>query len=135
LFKGFVVGLAGICITLLSASGNPNQGEELGLRSIAAGIIGGLTFGGWGGIACGIFGAGFFIMIQNTAYFFLQWVLDTFPQLGGMAVLTFWQRLITDLIIFLGLLMTIVTMKGQREALRASIQSKYSFRRRDENAK
>jgi len=125
LFKGFVVGLAGICITLMSASGNPNQGEELGLRSIAAGIVGGLTFGGWGGVACGIYGAGFFILIQNSVRYFFDLIFNMFPQLGGVAVVTFWHNLFADFIIFLGLLMTLVTMKGQREALRVSIQNKY----------
>jgi ribose transport system permease protein len=125
LFKGFVVGLAGICITLMSASGNPNQGEDLGLRSIAAGIVGGLTFGGWGGVACGIFGAGFFVLIQNSVRFFFDLIFSIFPQLGGVAVVTFWHNLFADFIIFLGLLMTIVTMKGQREALRVSIQRTY----------
>jgi len=125
LFKGFVVGLAGICITLMSASGNPNQGEELGLRSIAAAIIGGLTFGGWGTLACGVFGAGFFVLIQNSVRFFFDLIFRIFPQLGGVAVVTFWHNLFADVIIFLGLLMTIVTMKGQREALTASIQNKY----------
>ena len=130
LFKGFVVGLAGVCITLMSASGNPNQGEDLGLRSIAAGIVGGLTFGGWGTLACGIFGAGFFILIQNSVRFFFDLIFRIFPQLGGVAVVTFWHNLFADTIIFLCLLMTIVTMKGQREALRASIQSKYMNVRR-----
>jgi len=139
LFKGFVVGLAGIAITLMSASGNPTQGEDLGLRSIAAGIVGGLTFGGWGTVACGIFGAGFYILIQNSVRYFFDLVFSIFPQLGGVAVVTFWHNLFADIIIFLGLLMTIVTMKGQREALRVSIQSKYmqSGRRKkaDNNAK
>jgi ribose/xylose/arabinose/galactoside ABC-type transport system permease subunit len=144
-FKGFVVGLAGVCITLMSASGNPNQGEELGLRSIAAGIVGGLTFGGWGSLASGIFGAGFFVMIQNSVRYFFDLVFSIFPKLGGIAVVTFWHNLFADFIIFLGLLMTIVTMKGQREALRVSVQSKHtqnvrlhsqhSFNKGDTNAK
>ena len=140
MFKGFVVGLAGICITLMSASGNPNQGEDLGLRSIAAGIVGGLTFGGWGTLACGIFGAGFFVLIQNSVRYFFDLIFRVFPQLGGVAVVTFWHNLFADVIIFLGLLMTIVTMKGQREALRVSIQNKYqnvrkhSFKRTDTDA-
>jgi ribose transport system permease protein len=134
IFKGFVVGLAGMCITFLTLSGNPNAGEEWGLRSIAAGIVGGLTFGGWGGLACGIFGGGFFILIQHSVPFFFRWLFSIFPALQGVAVVTFWHNLFVDIIIFLGLLMTIVTMKGQREALRASVQSKYSFKRRDKNA-
>jgi len=132
LFKGFVVGIAGVCLTLMTASGNPNQGEDIGLRSLAACIIGGLTFGGWGSMACGVFGGGFLILIQNSVYFFFNLLFSRIP---GFSVTSYWQNFLSDIIIFLGLLMTIVTMKGQREALRVSIQNKHSFKRRDANAK
>ena len=131
LFKGFLVGLAGVCLTLMTASGNPIQGEDIGIRSLAAAIIGGLTFGGWGSIACGIFGAGFFILIQNSVYFVFNMLFALLP---GTAVMSFWQNFLTDVIVFLGLLMTIVTMRGQREALRVSIQNKYASKKRDSNA-
>ena len=39
----------------------------------------------------------------------------------GFAVSSYWQNFVTDIIVFLGLLMTIVTAKGQREALKAGI--------------
>lgn len=132
IFKGFLVGLAGICLTLMTASGNPVQGEDIGIRSLAAAIIGGLTFGGWGSMACGIFGAGFFILIQNSVYFVFNMLFRLMPD---TAVMSFWQNFLTDVIVFLGLLMTIVTMRGQREALRARIQNKYMSKMRDSDAK
>jgi hypothetical protein len=83
-------------------------------------------------MACGVFGGGFFILIQSSVYFFFNLL---FSRLPGFSVTSYWQNFLSDVIIFLGLLMTIVTMKGQREALRVSIQNKYSFKRRDTHAK
>jgi ribose/xylose/arabinose/galactoside ABC-type transport system permease subunit len=131
MFKGFVVGIAGLCLTLMTASGNPIQGEGIGLRSLSACIIGGLSFGGWGSMAGGAFGGGFLILIQNSVYFFFTWL----SMKQGFTVTSYWQNFLSDIIIFLGLLMTIVTMKGQREALRVSIQNKYAFKRREASAK
>ncbi len=131
IFKGFVVGLAGICLTLMTASGNPIQAEDYGIRSLAACIIGGLSFGGWGSMACGVFGGGFLILIQNSVYYFFTLLGKLMP---GFSVTSYWQNFVSDIIIFLGLLMTIVTVKGQRETLRINLQHKYSFRRK-ENAR
>jgi len=134
MFKGFVVGIAGICITLLTASGNPIQAEALGLRSLAACIIGGLTFGGWGSMSCALFGGGFLILIQNSVYFIFEMINRLIPTL---VVSSYWHNLFSDGIVFLGLLLTIVTAKGQREMLRINIQNKYMhlFKRREDNAK
>ena len=132
MFKGFVVGIAGICLTLMTASGNPLQGEALGLRSLAACIVGGLTFGGWGSMSCAVFGASFLILIQNSVYFIFNALQQMFP---GIMITTFWHNLTSDTIIFLGLLLTIVTIKGQREALRISVKNKYTVKRREDHAK
>ena len=132
LYKGFLVGLAGICLTLMTASGNPIQGEDIGIRSLAAAIIGGVAFGGWGSIASGIFGAGFFILIQNSVYFVFNMLFRLLP---GTAVLSFWQNFLTEIIVFLGLLMTIITMRGQREALQMSIKKKFMLKKGDSDGK
>jgi len=132
MFKGFIVGIAGLCLTFMTASGNPIQGEALGLRSLAACIIGGLTFGGWGTMSCAVFGGGFLILIQNSVYFVFNMLGRLIP---GLIISTYWHNLLSDVIIFLGLLLTIVTAKGQREALRISVQNKFTFRRREEHAK
>jgi len=130
--KGLFVGLAGICLTLLTASGNPNQAEDYGIRSLSACIIGGLSFGGWGSLACGAFGGGFLILIQNSVYYFFNLLYSLIP---GFSVTSYWHNFISDIIIFLGLLMTIITAKGQREALQINLQNSVRFRRRAENAK
>ncbi len=127
LLKGLFVGIAGICITLLTASGNPIQAEAYGLRSLSACIIGGLSFGGWGSMACGVFGGGFLVLIQNSVYFFFNLLYKLIP---GFSVTSYWHNFISDIIIFLGLLMTIVTAKGQREALRVNLQNTVMFKRR-----
>lgn len=118
LLKGFFVGIAGVCITLMIASGNPLQAEDYGIRSLSACILGGLGFGGWGSVSCGVFGAGFYVLIQNSVYYFFSLLVKLIP---GFAVSSYWQNFVTDIIIFLGLLMTIVTAKGQREALKQGI--------------
>jgi len=99
----------------MTASGNPLQGEAYGLRALSACIIGGLGFGGWGSMACAVFGAGFLVVIQNTVYYFFSLLYRLIP---GFTVTSYWQNLVSDIIIFFGLLMTIVTAREQREALR-----------------
>lgn len=118
LLKGVIVGLAGICITLMIASGNPLQAEDYGLRSLSACIIGGLGFGGWGSVSCAVFGSGFYVLIQNSVYYFFSLLVKLIP---GFSVTSYWQNFVSDVIIFLGLLMTIVTAKGQREALKEGV--------------
>ncbi len=118
MLKGLIVGIAGVCITLMIASGNPLQAEDYGIRSLSACIIGGLGFGGWGSVACAVFGSSFFVLIQNTVYYFFTLLVKLIP---GFSVTSYWQNFVSDIIIFLGLLMTIVTAKGQREALKQGI--------------
>jgi ribose/xylose/arabinose/galactoside ABC-type transport system permease subunit len=127
LIKALFTGMAGICLTLLTASGNPNQAEDYGLRSLSACIIGGLSFGGWGSMACGVFGGSFLILIQNSIYFFFNMLYKLIP---GFSVSTYWHNFVSDIIIFLGLLMTMVTAKGQREALKSHLQISVMLKRR-----
>ena len=118
LFKGFITGIAGISLTLMLAAGNPLQVESYGLRSLAACIIGGLGFGGWGSMACAVYGAGFLVLIQNAVYYFFNFLQSVLP---GFQITSYWQNFISDAIVLLGLLMTTVTAKSQREALRQGL--------------
>jgi ribose/xylose/arabinose/galactoside ABC-type transport system permease subunit len=93
LIKGVYTGIAGICITLMSASGNPLQCEEYGIRSLSAAIIGGMGWGGWGSVACGVYGSGFLVLIQNTVYYFFTLLGKLF---NGFAVSSYWQNLVSD---------------------------------------
>ena len=128
--KAVITGIAGICLTLMTASGNPLQAEAWGLRSLAAAIIGGLTFGGWGTMACSVFGGSFLVLIDNSVFFFFNTLNRMIP---GLTISSFWNNFVADAIIFLGLLTTIITLKGQRETLRVNIQNKYLKKRRQEN--
>ena len=131
MIKGLFTGIAGICLTLMTASGDPLQAEAWGLRSLAAAIIGGFTFGGWGSVACAVFGASFLVLIQNSVYFFFNLLSRLIPDLW---VTSYWHNFIADIIIFLGLLTTIITVRGQRETLRINLENKY-MKRGEANAK
>jgi len=122
LIKGFFVGVAGICLTLMSASGNPLQCEEYGIKSLSAAIIGGMGWGGWGSISCGVFGGGFLVLIQNTVYYFFTLLSKIFV---GFSVTSYWQNFVSDIIIFGGLLMTIVTAKEQRKTLQQGLKAQF----------
>ena len=115
LIKGFIVGLAGLCLTASNASGNPLQAEEYGIRSLSACMLGGMNFGGWGTLGCGLFGAGFLVIVQNTVYYLFNFLTRTIP---GLMINPYWQNLVSDTIIFFGLLATIITARAQRETLR-----------------
>lgn len=130
LIKGFFVGIAGICLTLMSASGNPLQCEEYGIKSLSAAIIGGMGWGGWGSISCGVFGGGFLVLIQNTVYYFFTLLSKIFV---GFSVTSYWQNFVSDIIIFGGLLMTIVTAKEQRKTLQQGLKAQ--FKRGEKYAK
>ena len=115
LIKGFIVGLAGLCLTASNASGNPLQAEEYGIRSLSACMLGGMNFGGWGTLSCGLFGAGFLVIVQNAVYYLFNFLTKA---IQGLMINSYWQNLVSDTIIFLGLLATIITAKAQRETLR-----------------
>lgn len=118
IIKGVITGIAGICLTLLTASGNPLQAEDYGMRSLSACILGGLGFGGWGSMACAVFGSGFFVVIQNSVYYLFTLLPKLIP---GFAVTSYWQNMVTDVILLLGLFMTIVTAKAQKETLKQGL--------------
>lgn len=122
LMSGLIVGIAGLSLTAMMASGNPLLGEDYGIRSLSACIIGGLGFGGWGSMSSAVFGAGFLVLIQNAVYQFFTLLPKIIP---GFQVTSFWQNLVSDTIIFLGLLMTIITAKGQQETLKQGVVKQF----------
>ncbi len=128
LIKGLFVGIAGICLTLMSASGNPLQGNEFGIKSLSGAIIGGMGWGGWGSISCGLFGGGFLVLINNTVYYFFTLLSKLF---NGFAVSSYWQNFVSDIIIFGGLLMTMLTAKEQRKTLQQGLKAQ--FKRGEKN--
>ncbi|MCC6955302.1 MAG: ABC transporter permease [Anaerolineales bacterium] len=68
--SGFMAAMAGICITLLTGSGNPQIGDPMTLQAITAVVIGGTAMsGGVGGIAGPIMGALTLGVIKNIISF------------------------------------------------------------------
>ncbi len=116
---GVFTAAAGLCLTAMSGSGNPIMGEPYGLRSICACILGGVALaGGWGTMACALYGSGFLILIQNTVF----QIFNLLPQIiPGFTATTYWQNLVSDGIILLGLVATVFTIKAQRDALKEGI--------------
>jgi len=68
--SGFMAALSGICIILLTGSGNPQIGDPMTLQAITAVVIGGtIMSGGVGGVAGPIMGAITLGVIKNIISF------------------------------------------------------------------
>jgi ribose/xylose/arabinose/galactoside ABC-type transport system permease subunit len=117
--EGVYIGIAGFCLTAMSAAGNPIMGESYGLRSISACILGGVSLaGGWGTMACALFGSGFLVLIQNTVFQLFSLLPRVIP---GFVATSYWQNLVSDSIILVGLAATVFTNKVQRDALKEGL--------------
>jgi ribose/xylose/arabinose/galactoside ABC-type transport system permease subunit len=117
--EGVYVAFAGFCLTAMSAAGNPIMGESYGLRSISACILGGVSLaGGWGTMACAHYGAGFLVLIQNTVFQLFNLLPRLIP---GFVATSYWQNLVSDSIILLGLVATVFTNKAQAAALKEGL--------------
>ena len=114
--SGFFTGIAGLCLTAMSGSGNPIMGEPYGLKSISACILGGVALaGGWGVMACAILGSGFLILIQNSVF----QIFSILPKIiQGFSANSYWQNLVSDGIVLIGLIATIFTNKIQKDTLK-----------------
>lgn len=120
LIAGFLTGIAGLCLTAMSASGNPLMGEAYGLKSIVACILGGIALsGGWGTMSCALFGSGFLVLIQSSVYYLFKLLYVWIP---GFQVTTYWQNLVSDGIILLGLVATVFTAQTQRAAFKEGLK-------------
>lgn len=116
---GCYTGLAGLALTAMTASGNPLMGEPYGLRSISAAIIGGVSLaGGWGTMASAFFGSGFFIVIQNVVFRIFSKLPLYIP---GFSATTYWQNLVFDIIVLLGLVITVLSMRHQENRVKKEI--------------
>lgn len=108
---GFLTAVAGLCLTALTASGDPKIGMIYGLNSIAAVILGGASLsGGWGRIGGSISGALFLGLISNFVfYLFNNYVMNIFPNMGSLS--SFLQQLLSNLIIIFGLASSVFTQR------------------------
>jgi ribose/xylose/arabinose/galactoside ABC-type transport system permease subunit len=119
LLEGVYVSIAGFCLSAMTGAGNPIMGESYGLRSISACILGGVSLaGGWGTMACALYGSGFLVLIQNIVFQLFSLLPRLIP---GFKATSYWQNLVSDGIILIGLAATVFTNKIQRDALKEGI--------------
>ncbi|MBE3572489.1 MAG: ABC transporter permease [Moorella humiferrea] len=110
-FCGFITGVAGLCLTALTASGDPKIGQMFGLNSVAAVILGGSSLaGGWGSIGGSIAGALFLGLINNIVFFLFRNYVSHVQSLTSVA--SFYQQLLANLIVILGLASAALTQRG-----------------------
>lgn len=121
LIAGVINGIAGLCMTAMLASGDPNAGEVYGLKTIAACILGGIALrGGWGNLYCAFFGALVLILTQNGVSQLFNLMCRVIP---GFSVTTYWQNFASDIIILLALVLTVFTNRAMMESIKQ--QTKY----------
>lgn len=110
-FSGLITGVAGLCLTALTASGDPKIGLPFTLNSIAAVILGGTALsGGWGSIGGSVAGALFLGLINNIVFFLFRNFIGHLQSLTGVA--SFYQQLLSNMIVILGLASAVLTQRG-----------------------
>jgi ribose/xylose/arabinose/galactoside ABC-type transport system permease subunit len=104
---GVFTGFAGLLWTAMLSSSNPISGDVKTLESIAAALLGGvLISGGWGSMICGVLGALFLALVTNTAtYLFISLLPRLIP---GFSLPNYYQNFVSQLIILLGIVATIM---------------------------
>jgi ribose transport system permease protein len=106
---GFYTGVAGLCLTALTASGDPLIGLPFTLKCLAAVILGGTLFDvGWGSIGGSIAGSLFLSLVANIVFFAFNNLVNLFP---GFQISTYYQELVSNVIIILGLSSAVITQK------------------------
>lgn len=117
---GLFNGLAGLCMTAMTASGDPNAGEVYGLKTVAACILGGIAMsGGWGSLYCALYGALVLILTQNGVSSLFNLLSRVIP---NFAVTTYWQNFASDMIILIGLIMTVFSNKAMLRSMKEQMK-------------
>lgn len=118
--SGFITAFAGLSLTAMAASGNPLMGDSYTLRSVAACILGGIILsGGWGSMIGAVFGSFFLALVQNTVFFLFSWFSASIP---GFKLSSYYQNLVSDIIILIGLTATVFTSKSGREGVKKLVK-------------
>ncbi len=116
---GVLNGVAGLCMTAMTASGDPNAGEVYGLKTVAACILGGIAMsGGWGTLSCALYGALILILTQNGVSNLFNLMCRMIP---GFSVTTYWQNFASDLIVLIGLVLTVFTNKAMLGSIKKQV--------------
>lgn len=120
LIAGVLNGIAGLCMTAMTASGDPNAGEVYGLKTVAACILGGITLsGGWGSVYCALYGALVLILTQNGVSQLFNVMCRRIP---NFSVTTYWQNFASDLIILLALVLTVFTNRAMLNSIKQGMK-------------
>jgi ribose transport system permease protein len=114
-FAGFYAAVAGLCLTGLTAAGDPRIGLPFTLNSIAGVILGGTLFNaGWGSIGGTVAGALFLAIVNQIVFFAFSAVSRFFDYTPS----PYMQNLLSSLIIVFGLASAVVTYRRQQAAQR-----------------
>lgn len=119
--SGCFVGVAGIMWTFMLAAANPSSGDVKTLQSIAASLLGGtLIAGGWGSMVCGVLGATFLSFVTNAvSYMFTKFIPSIVP---GFSVNTYYQDLVSQLIILLGITLSVIVSNNNKSKVRQAMR-------------
>jgi ribose transport system permease protein len=113
---GFYAGVAGICLTALTAAGDPRIGVAFTLRSVAGAVLGGVLFGsGWGSVGGTVAGGLFLALVNNIVFFALNRLVDLIP---GYVPSPYTQNLVSGVIIVAALAGSGFTFAWQERARR-----------------
>jgi len=111
---GFYTGIAGICVTCLTATGDPRIGIPFTLNSVAGAVLGGTVFGaGWGSIGGTVAGGFFLALVNNIVFFAFSALIRLFSDYTPSPYM---QNLLSSAIIVFALASTAVTYKRQESA-------------------
>ncbi len=127
--SGLFVALAGLSYTAAYTTGNPITGEIYGLQSISACIIGGIALsGGVGNMLCALYGVGFLLLVQTI----VPKIFSMISKQSGMVFTTYWHNLLSDIIILIGLIVTLLFFNKTGTNLGTRLMMQF---RRSENGK
>jgi ribose transport system permease protein len=116
---GFYAAIAGLCLTGLTAAGDPRIGLPFTLNSVAGVILGGTLFNaGWGSIGGTVAGALFFAIVNQIVFF----VFSNVSMIFDFTPSPYIQNLLSSLIIVLGLASAVFTYQRQVKAQKRESQ-------------
>jgi ribose transport system permease protein len=112
---GFYAAVAGMCLTGLTAAGDPHIGIPFTLNSVAGVILGGTLFNaGWGSVGGTVAGALFFALVNQIVFF----VFSSVSMIFDFTPSPYMQNLLSSLIIVIGLASAVLTYQRQQKAQR-----------------
>lgn len=123
---GLYAGVAGLCLTALTAAGDPRIGIPFTLKSVAGVVLGGTLFAsGWGSMGGTVAGALFLGLVNCVVFFALSRVVDLVP---GYVPSPYVQHLVSSAVIVFALATSGVTCAWQDAAQRRQANQESTLR-------